>query len=288
MGRNPKRYSQTARVERLRIRLSTPVTVKDLAQDFDVSEKQVRRDLHAMKEAGYPLMNEDGAWFMEPGFKGLKIAVSPYELLSLHFAKRHLDYLKGTPFCEDLDSITQKVEAGLPDRVRNHLDRIVTTFSPLQRPLRDYAKQKDVLIGMRTALLRQLTVTMVYQKVGARQLSRYTVDPYVLILYDHGLYLHGYAHAAKENRMFAVERIKAIEVLSESFTMPESFYPYDTARVAFGLIDEAPQNVEIEFSPAIAHLVKERRWHPSQIVTCLKDGSVLMRMQCGGLEELTS
>ncbi len=57
--------------------------------------------------------------------------MSPYELMSLHLALSHLAYLEGTPFVEDLEAVIRKVEAGLPDKVRNHLERIITTFAPL-------------------------------------------------------------------------------------------------------------------------------------------------------------
>ncbi|HSF67489.1 MAG TPA: WYL domain-containing protein, partial [Nitrospiraceae bacterium] len=209
LGRIPKRYSQVARVSVMIRRLIGGATVGELAEEFRITKRQVHRDLQQLEESGYPLEQEDGRWKLPAGFKGLEMTVSPYELMSLYLAHNHMAYLKGTPFVDDLEAVIKKVEAGLPDKIRNHLERIMTTFAPLQRPARDYAAQRNVLDSLRKALLRQLTVMLRgYQKPGAGHSKDYLVDPYALVLYQYGLYLIGYSHRASGIRTFAVERIK--------------------------------------------------------------------------------
>jgi proteasome accessory factor B len=289
MGRKPKRYSQVARITFMLRRLIGGATVGELADELQVTKRQVHRDLQQLEESGYPLKQEDGRWKLPAGFKGLEVTVSPYELMSLHLAQSHLAYLKGTPFVDDLEAIIKKVEAGLPDKTRNHLERIVTTFAPLQRPARDYAAQKNVLDSLRKALLRQLTVVLCgYQKPGAKQSRDYPVDPYSLALYQYGLYLVGYSHRAREIRTFAVERIKNVEVTEDMFELPQSFSPAERFEQGFGLIEEPPQEVKIWISRDWAYFVKERRWHPTQDLRTQKDGSVILTMRCGGLDEITA
>ena len=121
MGRKPKHYSQVARITFMLRRLIGGATVGELAEELQVTKRQVHRDLQQLEESGYPLEQEDGRWKLPAGFKGLEITVSPYELMSLHLAQSHLAYLKGTPFVDDLEAIIKKVEAGLPDKTRNHL-----------------------------------------------------------------------------------------------------------------------------------------------------------------------
>jgi proteasome accessory factor B len=289
MGRKPKRYSQVVRITFMLRWLIGGATVGELAEELQVTKRQVHRDLQQLEESGYPLEQEDGRWKLPAGFKGLEVTVSPYELRSLHLAQSHLAYLKGTPFVDDLEAVIKKVEAGLPDKTRNHLERIVTTFAPLQRPARDYAAQKNALDSIRKALLRQLTVVLRgYQKPGAGRSNDYLVDPYSLVLYQYGLYLVGYSHRAGEIRTFAVERIKNVEVTEDMFELPQSFSLAERFEQGFGLIEEPPQEVKIWISPDWAYFVKERRWHPTQVLHPKKDGSVILTMRCGGLDELTS
>lgn len=287
-GRKPQRYSQVARISIMLRRLRGGATVGELADELHVTRRQVHRDLRQVEDSGYPLEQDDGKWRLPPGFKGLEVAVSPYELMSLHLAQSHLAYLKGTPFVEDLEAVIRKVEAGLTDKVRNHLERIVTTFAPLQRPVRAYADQRHVIESVRKALLRQLTVVLHgYRKPGERP-QDYQVDPYGLILYQYGLYLIGYSHQAGELRMFALERIKTVTVTEDMFELPRSVSLADRLDRAFGLIEESPEEVKIWIAPEWAYFVKERSWHPTQTIELQKDGSVILTMRCGGLDELTA
>jgi proteasome accessory factor B len=269
-------------------RLTGGATVGELANEFHITKRQVHRDLQHLEESGFPLEPEGGRWRLPPGFKGLEVVVSPHELMSLYFAKCHLDYLKGTSLVDDLDAVIQKVEAGLPDKVRNHIERIVTTFAPFQRPVRDYAAKKDVIESLRKALLRQLTIVLQgYQKPREKP-KDYRVDPYTLVLHQNGLYLTGYSHSARKLRTFAVERIKGIEIMADMFDLPNGFSLEKRFEQSFGLIEEPPQEVKIWISPDWAYFVKERRWHPTQVVRPQKDGSVILTMRCGGLDELTA
>ncbi len=288
-GRKPKAYSQAARINLIARRLTGGATISELAEEFQITKRQVHRDLRQLEASGYPLEQEDGRWRLPPGFKGLEITVSPYELMSLYLAKSHVAYLRETPFFDDLEGVVRKVEAGLPDKVRNHLERIVTTFAPLQRPVRPYAARKDILSALRTSLLRQRTIVLRgYYKPGVEQPMDYLVDPYGLVMYQYGLYVVGHSHQANEIRIFAVERIQSIEVTEELFAIPKTFSLEERFNRGFGLIDGELQDVKIWISADWAYFVKERRWHPTQKLQAQKDGSVILTMRCGGIDELTA
>lgn len=138
----PRPLARPMRLTRMLRALSIrSMTLKDLAEEFSVSRRQVYRDLDRIQEEGHPLEQSDGdsekTWQLPLGYKGLPpITVSPYELMALHFAESHLGYLQGTPLTDDLDSLIKKVEAGLPCKVLNHLARINQVFLPRSGPVR--------------------------------------------------------------------------------------------------------------------------------------------------------
>jgi len=228
-GRKPKAYSQADRLARMMRTLSSrAVTINDLAEEFVVTRRQVYRDLAEIENEGHPLERSDGSgeqtWQLPLGYKGLpQIAISQYELLSLHLAKNHLAYLNGTPFVDDLDEVIAKVEAGLPAKTANHLERISQVFTPVQGPKRSYAKQKKILSDLRRALLLQRTVILHHQTPEYDEPTLHRVDPYALVLYQYGLYVVGYSHRARAPRMFAVERIHRVRLTEDSFDMPSDF-----------------------------------------------------------------
>jgi len=293
-GRKQGSYSQADRLARMmRTLASRATTVNDLAAEFSVTRRQVYRDLQRIEEEGHPLTQSgevgERVWQLPLGYKGLPpVTVSPYELMSLHLAKCHLAYLTGTPFVEDLDGLITKVQAGLPAKTVNHLERIGQVFAPLQGPIRSYAKQKDVVTNLRKALLLQTTVILHHQKPDYDEPTLHPVDPYVLVLYQYGLYVVGYSHRAKALRMFAVERIHRADVTDDRFDLPPDFSWEAQSRRLFGLLDEPPKTVRIWFSPNVAYLLKERQWHPTQSLKQQKDKSVIVTFQAGGLDEITS
>lgn len=275
----------------MRTLASRGVTIKDLAQDFNVSSRQVRRDLEEIEAEGHPLTSSDDAgekqWQLPLGYKGLPpITLTRYELMSLQLARSSLSHLKGTPFSEDLDTVIAKVAASLPAKTANHLERIVQVFAPLQRGTRSYAEKNDLLRQLRTGLLLQLTVDLTYKKPDANKALIYRVDPYALVLYDHGLYLRGYSHRSVAERLFAVDRMKQVKLTEDRFEIPASYSSTDRYSKQFGLIEESPQEVRVWFSRDVAHLMLERQWHPTQQIKKLKNGSIEVRFHAGGFDEI--
>jgi hypothetical protein len=60
--------------------------------------------------------------------------------------------------------------------------------------------------------------------------------------------------------------------LEERFEVPENFRAEDLTGEAFGLIDDAPFELDLRFGPRVAHLIRERLWHPQQILEEQSDG----------------
>ena len=294
LGRRPKAYSQAERLARMiRALSSRSMSIGDLSGEFGVSRRQIYRDIDRIQEEGHPLEQSDGggekSWQLPLGYKGLPpITVTPYELMALHLAKAHVAYLAGTPFVENLDSLIAKVQAGLPHKVANHLARINDVFVPRPGPLRDYSHHGDVLAQLEKALLLQRTVTLHHIRPDYEEPAEHRVDPYRVVFHQFGVYVLGFSHRAQALRLFAVERIVAVDVSDQSFEITTDLNLDTSYERLFGLIDEPAQLVRIRFSAEVAYLIKERRWHPSQKNAAQKDGSIVVTFSTGGMEELTS
>lgn len=291
MPRRPGSYNQVRRLEEMmRLLTSQAWKVQELAHELGVDRRQVYRDLDRIEEDGHPLERDEDSgehtYWLPLNYKGLPpIAISKYELMSLYLAKSHLGYLTGTPFLEDLDRVIGKVKASLPHKVANHLDRIVQVTVPLHRPNRYYGKQRQVIEALRRALLLQHRVVLSYQKPEESKPTTYRFEPYALLLYKDGLYVKGKSLRSRDLRTLAVERIRTVEVLDEPpFDIPAA----TTMDQAFGVFEGPPETVRIEFKKDVAYLLKERQWHPTQKLTRMKNGAVLLQMKVGGMEEVCS
>ena len=191
-GRKRGSYTQADRIARMmRMLASRACAIQELVHEFSVSSRQVRRDFAEIEAEGHPLISSDEpgekTWQLPLGYKGLPpITLTRYELMSLQMARSNLSHLKDRPFMEDLDAIIAKVALSLPAKTANHLERIVQVFAPLQRGTRSYVEKNSLLRQLCTALLLQLTVELIYKKPDANKASNYRIDPYALVLYEHG------------------------------------------------------------------------------------------------------
>ncbi len=292
-GKPAKKYSQAARLHNV-IRLLEArygASVGELAEECQVDRRTIYRDLQAISEAGYPLIREDSGdgrtlYRFLIGFKKVPpITFSLSELMTLYLCRGQLGFLRGTPFQEDLEAIFERIRSSLPPRSVAHLERIAEAGSPRFQGIRDYTEKKEMLEKLRHALLYQYRCTIRYAP-AKRMPEDYVFDPYVLLFFQNSLYLGGYAHNRRALRLFLIDRMQNVEVHTERFEIPEDFRTEDLTGSAFGLVDEEPMSVRVRFLPEVAHLIRERIWHPSQHLEAQDDGSVLLSFEAGGEKEI--
>jgi predicted DNA-binding transcriptional regulator YafY len=293
MPKPRKKYSQAARLHDL-IRIIEArygVTIDELAEECDVNRRTVFRDLQAVRDAGYPLVSEresDGqvVYRFLTGFKKIPpITFSLDELMTLYFCRGQLAALAGTPFQDDLDAIFGRIRSSLPPRSVAHLERIAEAAAPRFQGVRDYRGKRQILVQLREALLYQYRCRLSYAP-PRREAEDYLFDPYTLLFYQNSLYLGGFAHNRGALRLFLIDRLQKVEVSRERFEVPDDFVPADLTGSAFGLIDDTPSVVKVRFGAAVAHLIRERNWHPTQVLEDAADGSLVLSLTAGGEKEL--
>ena len=112
------------------------------------------------------------------------------------------------------------------------------------------------------------------------------MDPYTLLFREHAWYLVAYCHERKDIMLFRVDRIRELRRLDEDFQVPRSFSIENYMAGAWEVERGNPVKVTIRFDPAAAPLIREARWHPSQVLTEEPDGSLLMEVTTGGRSAL--
>lgn len=291
--RPKKRYSQAARLHNI-IRILEArhgVSIDELADECGVTRRTVFRDLAAVAEAGFPLVNEKDAEgralysFMTQFRRSPPVTFSLEELMTLYFCRGQLAFLQGTPFQADLDDIFNRIRAGLPPRSVAHLERIASAAAPRFQGVRDYRDKSDLLRKLRHALLYQYRCEIGYRP-PQRDLQSYLVDPYTLLFFNNSMYLGGYAHNRGALRLFLVDRLESIVETGQRFEVPEDYAPDDLTGSAFGLIEGEAMTMKVRFGAAIAHLIRERIWHPSQVLEEGPDGTVDLTLEVSGEREI--
>ncbi len=114
------------------------------------------------------------------------------------------------------------------------------------------------------------------QEVWTYVFSPYFIEPYAIGL---STYVFGLREPPGEIRTFKIERIERVELLRETYTIPENFDPFEMLSEAWGIWfkDGDPEQVTLKFHPRVTHRVGETRWHQSEQVEIQEDGYLLWR-----------
>jgi predicted DNA-binding transcriptional regulator YafY len=266
------------------------VTIDDLARQCDVTTRTIRRDLQALEEAGFPVYDDrsrdDGRtrWSMNgQAFKGLAAGLTLSELCALHFSRTLLESLAGTPFHGELESAFEKLGSALTPHMRQFLDQLPRVIASKPDPMRrrpgsDPPRQQQIIGRALEATLHHRQATLTYFSKSSERTKTYLAHPYRLAYAQGGLYLLAYVPEYSQVRTFAVERIEEIALLEDRFTpieeLTDAAFPH-----SLGVHSGPPEQVEIQFQPAVADYVKAREWHRSQLVRDAADGGVTMTLQ---------
>lgn len=263
------------------------VTIDDLASLCGVTSRTIRRDLQALEEAGFPLFDDrsrdDGRtrWSINgQAFKGLATGLTLAEISALYFSRTLLESLAGTPFRDDLEAAFDRLESALTPHMRQFLDqlpRVIASKPDPQRRRETGARQARLVARALEATLQHRQATITYHSKSSERTKQYQVHPYRLTYAQGGLYLIAYVPEYEEVRTFATERIQDISLLEERFTPPAAL-PEDTFAHSLGVHSGPPEHVQIEFEPAVADYVRAREWHPSQFLSDLSGGGVMMTL----------
>ncbi len=294
-GKPAKKYSQAGRLHSIIRLLETRrgLTLDELAEECNVDRRTVHRDLNAIEQAGYTLTTE---WFegkKQYSFLSKSRNIPPItftlpQLMSLYMLRSLGAHLAGTPFQGEIDELFRNIHSVLPERHAAHLERIARVSLPLLHGARDYSVSAPFIADLQKALLQQYRVRLKYAKKSKGDVDEYEVDPYTLIFHKGGIYVLGNAHNRSDMRLFALERIRGIELTRQRFDIPDNYLPEAHFNNAFGLVKDIPMKVVIRFSAEISHSIRERIWMSDQKVTILPAGGVILKFEAAGLMELVS
>ena len=291
MPRNAEVIRQWTILREIERARSAGVTIDELASLCDVTTRTIRRDLQALEEAGFPLFDDRShddrktRWLVNgQAFKGLTAGVTVSELGALYFSRALVESLSGTPFRDDVESAFEKLSAVLTPHMRGFLDQLPRIIATKPDPMRrrpgdqvEVAREQQIVSRALEATwhLRQATIT--YHSKSSDRTKSYLVHPYRLAYAQGGLYLLAYVPEYAEVRTFAIERLRDISVLDETFTpieeLPDAAFPH-----SLGVHSGPPERVDIEFEPAVADYIRARQWHPSQQIRDAADGGLIMAL----------
>ncbi|MFQ5914581.1 MAG: helix-turn-helix transcriptional regulator [Nitrospinota bacterium] len=162
----------------------------------------------------------------------------------------------------------------------------------------------SVLEALQKAMAERRRISLRQRSIREGRFKTWTVDPCALLFRRRALYLDAYALEAREYRMFRANRIVDVQILPvrvpprEDYSFVRrhgsAFHPADDVVALdfegypFGrrrnsdlseFAGEDRTRVRVQFDPSISAYVREILWQPSQSLTELPDGGLILEVE---------
>lgn len=256
----------------------------------DCALRTIYRDLEQLEQAGFALMPEDQRWRLSEKAPRWRLPIETSEVLSILLAEQVLRPLLGTGLGAPLVQLRTKLLSAISPKARAYCEELSRGAAATVHGPGELKGHEGVVVTLQEALVMEQAVRLEY---GAprKPVELREVEPYAT-WYAGGrlylVYLVARCRRAQELRTFAVARIRKAEILEDTFDVDPDFKLDEYVRLGFGVYHGATHRVVIELSQDVAHVVKERTFHPSQRVEPLEGGGVRVTMDAAGLPEIAA
>jgi predicted DNA-binding transcriptional regulator YafY len=261
------------------------VTVDDAAHELSCTVRTIWRDLDVLQQAGFPLYTERaadgnrGVWRVTDEFKrALPLKLTLGELVALLMSRELLAPLGVGVLGPEVASAFDKIQntlsrdaLALIAQMRNRLG-VRAAAAKLQAPAAEH------LPKIHQALAEHRTLRTRYYSASRDSEDTRDIDPYHLTFHNGGLYLVAHCHLRNALRIFAVERMRTVELGRGRFDVLRDFDAEKYLAGAWGMLRGELVTVRVVFARALAPYIRERLWHPSQKLRDLPDGRVEMTL----------
>jgi predicted DNA-binding transcriptional regulator YafY len=259
------------------------IAVEDASERLGCTVRTVWRDLAVLQKAGFPIYDEHdgrrGLWKVERAFLDrLPIPFSLPEVVALLASRGMLDRSSAGPFGSSVASAFGKIEALMTPRALALVERMRKSIAARAVGAKLQLGEGEHLEEIHRALAEHRTLRMRYYSLSRDAETDRRVDPYHVTHFDGGIYLVGHCHLRREVRIFATERVRAVEALPETFDMPADFDAAAYLRGAWGIVRGELIAVRAVFDRAVAPHVRGRLWHASQELRELSGGGLEIRL----------
>lgn len=224
-------------------------TALELSEKFEVSIRTIYRDIDVLSSTGIPIyasQGKNGGIFLVEDFTLDKSLFSDTE------KEQILAALQGIAATDDKHSNELLTKLGALFQI-NSTSWIEVDFS-------DWVQNKpeqDIFHSIKDAIFDRNVISIEYFGSSGKLTAR-SVQPYKLVFKSKSWYLYGYCLLRNEERYFKLTRIKALEILADTFeqrpvppTIPKQIQVENTIRVtlkfdpheAFRVYDEFTDHV---------------------------------------------
>ncbi len=198
------------------------MTARELAEQLEVSERTIYRDMEALGIAGIPVCAErgpGGGCFLLDGYQTKLTGLNAAEVRALFLFKMARP-LADLGLSKALDDAMLKLSAALPAEQRDDAEQVRQRIHLDMEDWQQNASPVPHLSTIQEAVWHDRKLLIQYDE-GCKLCQQHLIEPYGLVSKANSWYV--VAAIADEQRVFNVSRISTAVLSEEHFTRPETF-----------------------------------------------------------------
>jgi predicted DNA-binding transcriptional regulator YafY len=263
------------------------LSLNDIQEHFRVSRRTAERMRDAVVRL-FPQIEEVETgtkikrWTIKNHSLASIISFTPEELVELENTKKKLELDGLENKADTIDDIIAKIKVlnkTEQSKIDTDLEALLEAEGFAIRQYPRFKVEKSTLATIRDSIKSFKKVKVEYKKKN--ETASYILHPYGL-LYGEKNYLVAHSESRQEVRLYILSNIKQIEILDEYFEKDEAFNLGEYSQNSFGVFQESPISVVLDFDKTVAEDVKNFHFHPTQKIKNNKDGSIRVEFVAGG------
>ena len=291
------RYQRATDILRLAIRLQgtwSGLTLDDISEEFCVSRRTAERMRDAVEAVFGPLQLVDRDdrrrhWQLKSSALRPLIRISPEELAEVEAAVKSLDRTGLVERAFLLRELAGKLRALrrplAEEQFNTDLEALMRAEGLAMRPGPRQHLEKGLLSLLRDAIKARRTVEFEYISQSTGRPSSQRVQPYG-VLYGNRAFLVARTEWADGMRLWRLVNMSEARATNETFERNREFDLQRYAERSFGVFQEPLVETVLRFEACVASDAATFLFHPGQSFSKNPDGSLTVRFQAGGLDEM--
>ena len=253
--------------------------IEDIEKHFEVSRRTAERmkavlfDLYPEKVEVVERNDKKKYWRFAKGTMNTLITFSSDDFANLESLK---NLANDENQIKQLNEVIAKVKALTPQKNMRALDTDIEAILESE----GYAVKQHSRVKADVKALEIIREALIsFKKLEFKYNRNVTVEPYGIIVGDKYYLL---AKDDKKLKLYIINEIKNLKLLDEYFDRDEDFNLQEYCNNSFGLYQEEPYNVILEFDKSVGEDVLNYHFHPSQKVKVLENGNIEVKFKSGG------
>ena len=260
------------------------VTIDDISDHFEISERTVFRDIKALGEAGVPIgFEKDKGYFIVEGYYIPPVMFTKEEAGAILLAGKLLERQGDKSLVEQFDQALTKVRAVLKSSQKDYVQKlekyieIVSPAIPVDRAFPD-----RFLNDIKNALVSHQILSFEYYANYSDSYSSRQVEPLGICHYANHWHLIAYCRMRGGIRDFRTDRISKLIVQEECFdpNKRDDFKDH----IFVKKLQQDVNEVKVLFDPKSARIIGDQKYYYGFIGEEKVENGVLMTFMVGECE----